>query len=199
MFKRKQHYTTAKRQRVQTPTNKVTMCLNCLTQYSAMPANKICTKCKKGVVTTFDSQMESKRYIYLKEQPHITSIKVQRKFYRALPKAIYTYGLNREPILEKYSNEITEYVGYKVDFAYHDDTTLAGWVAEEFKPYPEAMDAENKRKLVDAFDQHQGWGHFCYSYPEQCMEGDKLRPYKRMFVTRPKKQVRYQDFNDMFG
>ena len=198
MFKRKQHYTIAKRQRVQTPTNKVTMCLNCLTQYSAMPINKLCTKCK-GIVTTFDSQMESKRYIYLKEQPNITSIKVQSKFYRALPEAIYEYGLNREPILVKYSEKITEHVGYKVDFAYYDDTTLKGWVAEEFKPYDQAMDTENKRKLVDAYDQHKGWGHFCYSYPENNMEGNKLRPYKRMFVTRPKKQVRYQSFDEMFG
>lgn len=164
-----------------------------------MPKNKKCIKCG-GQVFTFDSMMESNRYLYLKEDPDISRLTVQKSFTKSLHLAKYNNGYltNKEPQFQGFSDKIIERTEYKLDFAYYDRNTLMGWVAEEFKPCPEKMDTEHKRKINDAFDQHQMWGHFCYSYPSKCKENNRLKNYKRLFVSRSGNSVKYLTYDEMF-
>jgi hypothetical protein len=183
----------------------ITACLSCDKHLVLMPQDKICKKCS-GIIHTFDSNMEYLRYIYLKNAPYISKLSIQKSFEIALPKAIYSQGYitEREPQLIGYEKNAVALSAYKIDFVYYDKTTPMGWVAEEFKPCFEKMDSETKKKLLQAYDQHSEWGHFCFSYPEKSFDivngKNQLRAYKRHFVKRYKNtnEVRYPLYNEMF-
>lgn len=187
------------------PSGKKLVCIDCLHPHNVVPPNSTCIKCS-GRVRRLDSGLEFDRLTDLFHDPNITNIDVQYVLEKNLPEAIYDYGLNRMPIITGYKNKKNVQKGYKADFIYYDSTTLAGWVVEELKPHPDKMDFRNKMSLekskanlVDAFNQHKGFGHICLTYPESNIENNRLVSYKRLFVDRAGEAVRYRSYDEMFS
>ena len=115
---------------------KFPLCTHCV-RASSDRKSTFCGGCKKDKVHLFDSQAEASRFIYLKNQKHISNLQIQVRYplYGVEENCVESWG-GKTPTMESITTSTKHVIGhYTADFVYYDTNNPKMHTIEDYKPY----------------------------------------------------------------